>query len=73
MSDFQKILTYPTIAVIGLGYVGLTLANAFAKKYKVIGYDIDENKIKRMNSDIDNERLPYMVTSNKEKLKLDSR
>jgi len=28
------------IAVIGLGYVGLPLAAAFAEKFKTIGYDI---------------------------------
>lgn len=33
------------ISVIGLGYVGLPLAIAFAKKYNVIGFDINEKKI----------------------------
>ena len=28
----------PTIAVVGLGYVGLPLAAAFAEKYSVIGF-----------------------------------
>jgi len=41
------------IAVIGLGYVGLPLAIAFAKKYKVIGYDIDSKRIDNLNNDID--------------------
>ena len=35
----------PTIAIIGLGYVGLPLAVAFAKKYKVIGFDIDKERV----------------------------
>ena len=35
----------PTIAIIGLGYVGLPLAVAFAKKYEVIGFDINEARI----------------------------
>ncbi|RFN60029.1 nucleotide sugar dehydrogenase [Marixanthomonas ophiurae] len=35
----------PTIAIIGLGYVGLPLAVAFASKYKVIGLDINEERI----------------------------
>ena len=35
----------PTIAIIGLGYVGLPLAVAFAEKYKVIGYDIDAKRV----------------------------
>ena len=29
------------IAIIGLGYVGLPLAVAFAEKYKVVGFDIN--------------------------------
>ena len=33
------------ICVIGLGYVGLPLANAFAKSYNVVGIDISENRI----------------------------
>ena len=37
------------IAIIGLGYVGLPLAVAFAEKYKVIGFDINEPRIKELN------------------------
>ncbi len=33
------------ICIIGLGYVGLPLAVLFAKKYKVIGYDSDKERI----------------------------
>jgi UDP-N-acetyl-D-galactosamine dehydrogenase len=33
------------IAIIGLGYVGLPLAVEFAKKFKVIGYDINSSRI----------------------------
>jgi UDP-N-acetyl-D-galactosamine dehydrogenase len=33
------------IAIIGLGYLGLPLAIEFAKKYNVVGYDIDEQRI----------------------------
>jgi UDP-N-acetyl-D-galactosamine dehydrogenase len=33
------------IAIIGLGYVGLPLAIEFAKKYKVLGFDIDHTRI----------------------------
>ncbi|NHF61541.1 nucleotide sugar dehydrogenase [Flavobacteriaceae bacterium TP-CH-4] len=38
------------IAVIGLGYVGLPLARLFATKYPVIGFDINENRIKELQS-----------------------
>ncbi|PHS14138.1 MAG: UDP-N-acetyl-D-glucosamine dehydrogenase [Blastopirellula sp.] len=40
-----------TIAIIGLGYVGLPLANAFINKgFSVIGFDIDDNKINALNA-----------------------
>ncbi len=32
------------VSVIGLGYVGMPLAIAFAKKVNVIGYDINSEK-----------------------------
>ena len=38
------------IAIIGLGYVGLPLAIEFAKKYKVLGFDIDTSRIKELTS-----------------------
>ena len=38
------------ICIVGLGYVGLPLAIEFAKKYKTIGFDIDENRIKELKS-----------------------
>ena len=41
------------IAVIGLGYVGLPIALAFAKKVKVIGFDINEERVKMMQNNID--------------------
>ncbi|WP_405268171.1 nucleotide sugar dehydrogenase [Methanobrevibacter sp.] len=42
-----------SIAVIGLGYVGLPLAVLFSKKYDVIGFDVDEKKITAYNNGID--------------------
>ena len=41
------------ISVIGLGYVGLPLALAFAKKFSVIGFDINEPRIEMMKKGID--------------------
>src|SRR5690554_7923956 len=38
----------PTIAVVGLGYVGLPLAAAFAEKYSVIGFDINAKRVKQL-------------------------
>jgi len=41
------------IAIIGLGYVGLPLAVEFGKKYNVIGFDIDENRVNDLKKGID--------------------
>ena len=40
--------TPPVIAIIGLGYVGLPLAMAFAEQYQVIGYDIDATRVEAL-------------------------
>jgi UDP-N-acetyl-D-glucosamine/UDP-N-acetyl-D-galactosamine dehydrogenase len=53
-----------TIAIVGLGYVGLPLAHAFAKKgNRVIGYDINEDRISNLNSGEDwtNELSPEQL------------
>ena len=41
------------ICIIGLGYVGLPLAAAFAKKYTVVGFDINEPRVEELNNDYD--------------------
>ena len=46
-------MTRKKIAIIGLGYVGLPLANAFSKKFKVIGYDNDLKKVEELKNGID--------------------
>lgn len=54
MSLFEKIQSKEDkIAVIGLGYVGLPLAVEFAKKYDVIGFDINEAKLDKYRAGID--------------------
>ena len=42
-----------TIAVVGLGYVGLPLAVEFGKKYRTIGFDISEDKIRAYRKRVD--------------------
>ena len=37
------------IGIIGLGYVGLPLALAFSKKFEVIGFDIDKERLDQLN------------------------
>ena len=46
MKDFK-------IAVIGLGYVGLPLAIEFGKKYKVLGFDINKERIEELQQGVD--------------------
>jgi UDP-N-acetyl-D-glucosamine/UDP-N-acetyl-D-galactosamine dehydrogenase len=41
------------LAVIGLGYVGLPIALEFAKKIKVIGFDINDKRVEMMRNNID--------------------
>ena len=38
------------IAIIGLGYVGLPLSVAFAEKYKVIGFDVNKQRVKDLHN-----------------------
>lgn len=42
----NNMITQKTVAVVGLGYVGLPLALAFGKKMNTIGFDISESKLK---------------------------
>jgi len=41
------------IAIIGLGYVGLPLAHAFSKKYDVVGFDINQERIEELGRGYD--------------------
>ncbi len=41
------------IGIIGLGYVGLPLSVAFAEKYKVIGFDVNSQRVKDLNNGYD--------------------
>jgi len=43
-------MKHKTVCIVGLGYVGLPLAEAFAGEFKVIGFDIDTEKINRLIS-----------------------
>ena len=42
-----------TIAIIGLGYVGLPLAHAFSEKYQVVGLDINKERIEELQNGFD--------------------
>ncbi len=66
------------LAVIGLGYVGLPLANAFSKKLSVIGFDINRKKVEQYRQGKDPTRelgddvvkhSPILFTSDEQELK----
>jgi len=42
-----------TIGVVGLGYVGLPLACLFARKFKVVGFDLNQERIAQLNDGFD--------------------
>ena len=69
------------IGIIGLGYTGLPLALIFAKKYHVIGYDVNKNNVSALLKgesgikDVKNEELKkylnktFFPTNNYDELK----
>ncbi len=64
---YKDSISNARIAVIGLGYVGLPLAIEFAKKYDVLGFDIDTRRIRELQSgedctkEADNQQLKYVT------------
>ena len=54
MSLYEKIVSKEEkISLVGLGYVGMPIAVAFAKKVNVIGFDLNKEKIETYKSGID--------------------
>ncbi|WP_054957484.1 nucleotide sugar dehydrogenase [Paenibacillus dakarensis] len=54
MSLYEKIVNKEEkVAVVGLGYVGMPIAVAFANKVNVIGFDLNTNKIEQYKNGID--------------------
>ena len=49
----MKLSDTSIIAVIGLGYVGLPLAVEFSKKYSIVGFDKNENRISELKNGYD--------------------
>ena len=41
------------ICIVGLGYVGLPIAMTLSKKFQVIGYDINKQRINELKNKID--------------------
>jgi UDP-N-acetyl-D-mannosaminuronate dehydrogenase len=54
-----------TVCVIGLGYVGLPLAEAFSSHLKTIAFDIDEEKVKRLSESNNEDNLEFTTDPSK--------
>ncbi len=54
------------ICIIGLGYVGYPLALAFSEHFAVVGLDVDDEKVKRLNADVVANNGNLIFTSNAE-------
>lgn len=58
------------IAVIGLGYVGLPLAVEFGKKYKVVGFDVNQQRLAELRNgedrtlEIESDHLKSVLSTN---------
>lgn len=46
----------PIVGILGLGYVGLPLAVAFAQKYPVVGFDVNTKLVQQLRQGIDKTR-----------------
>ena len=80
MSIYENLLQKETsLSVIGLGYVGLPIALEFARKIKVVGFDIKPDRVEMMKNGIDPSgelsseafmNTDILITANQEDLKL---
>ncbi len=52
--------TAPTVAVVGLGYVGLPLAEAFGRHLRVVGVDIDAAKVQQLQRSVS---IPHLTVT----------
>jgi UDPglucose 6-dehydrogenase/UDP-N-acetyl-D-galactosamine dehydrogenase len=58
------------VCIVGLGYVGLPLAEAFSKHFKTMGFDIDEAKVRDLNNNNNNEdNIEFTFTSDPTQIK----
>lgn len=54
MNLYEKLLSgEEKLSLVGLGYVGMPIAVAFARKIKVVGFDLNEKKIERYRNGVD--------------------
>jgi UDPglucose 6-dehydrogenase/UDP-N-acetyl-D-galactosamine dehydrogenase len=54
-----------TVCIVGLGYVGLPLAEAFSSHLKTIAFDIDEEKVKRLSESNNENNIEFTSDATK--------
>ena len=59
--DIKTRVDKATVCIVGLGYVGLPLVEAFAKSLKVIGYDIKASRVAELRQKYDNPRIIFKI------------
>jgi len=64
-AEYFKTPDLVKIAIIGLGYVGLPLAIEFAKKYDVLGFDINPDRVDELSKGEDRTREAHIGDLNK--------
>ena len=55
----KSMLDRATVCIIGLGYVGLPLAQAFSRSLMVIGLDVDRERLKKLNKNYGIQNLVF--------------
>jgi UDP-N-acetyl-D-galactosamine dehydrogenase len=63
----QAELGQPIVCVVGLGYVGLPLAEAFSRHFKVIGFDTNINRVEELKLNSSNQN--FIITGNPQQMK----
>ncbi|MFC1963404.1 nucleotide sugar dehydrogenase [Chloroflexota bacterium] len=57
--NMQNNLEKAVVCVVGLGYVGLPLAGAFSKSFGVIGFDVDDDRVRELREENNNRNLVF--------------
>ena len=55
----KSMLDKATVCIIGLGYVGLPLAQAFSRSLRIIGLDVDKGRLEKLNKNYSNQNLVF--------------
>lgn len=58
-TGLHQVTDQSVVCIIGLGYVGLPLAEGFSKKLKVIGFDINTQRVNRLKQISHNTNLTF--------------